>query len=334
MGQSFRGLHLVKMLPFREVLLACLLGLSVEAIKPLYHHPVYNMPVYAHQPLGYSIPSKTQVQKITPYAGNGDKGVHFWSMLCQVAHRPVAKLWDAFDADTDGLISFNEMNGASSCAYDGPTRECYWVAVMAPEILRKSISDGPVVGDGPGEDAAEMILYMLMDQVRPLFYKWDLNNDNVLDMDEFFNFAHSMFDAAEFYHISTRGYYDSDGNTDPLNPDEGTFPRRWTVITQDEWDCKQNSDFTGLDPENCDPDNTQTLIEDMDGNNGDGELTLWEWFDVLANFQRKAKNSNHFEDYCKSFTPYSTEEFGGFYEPVNGGENGGENGGDTELPAA
>ena len=116
------------------MLLALSLGLGAESAKVLYHHPVYNLPVYAHQPLTHAVtPSK---KAVTTYAKDAKKeNVHFSSIMCQVDHREVAKLWDAIDLNTDGLIGFNDINFASSY----PVIYDTFLAIMMPEVTRRAV---------------------------------------------------------------------------------------------------------------------------------------------------------------------------------------------------
>jgi len=272
-------------------------GLGAESAKVLYHHPVYNLPVYAHQPLTHAAtPSK---KAVTTYAKK--ENVHFSSIMCQVDHREVAKLWDFVDLNTDGLIGFNDMDFASRHPIIGET----FLGIMMPEVTRRSVYETD------GEDIAEIVGYQLKGQVQSLFHKCDSNNDNILDMDEFYQFAHLMYDAADFYHIAARNALSDGGNELANLSPPNKIPKSFGVITQEEWDCTQNPAGTGLEPENCPLDNSQTRIETMVGNNGDSELTLWEYFDVFAHFYKKAKASVHFDDYCKNYVPYDTSDFVG-----------------------
>ena len=61
--------------------------------------------------------------------------VHFSSIMCQVDHREVAKLWDAIDLNTDGLIGFNDINFASSY----PVIYDTFLAIMMPEVTRRAV---------------------------------------------------------------------------------------------------------------------------------------------------------------------------------------------------
>ena len=115
--------------------LALTLGLVAESAKVLYHHPVYNLPVYAHQPWTHAATPK---KAVTTYAKNAKKeNVPFSSRMCQVDHREVAKLWDDFDLNTDGLIGFHDMRVASTYPIieDIESRK----GIMMPEIIRRAI---------------------------------------------------------------------------------------------------------------------------------------------------------------------------------------------------
>ena len=79
-------------------------------------------------------------------------------------------------------------------------------------------------------------------------------------MDEFYRFAHLMYDAADFYHVAARNAL-SDGGSEMANfspPD--SIPKSFGVITQEEWDCTQNPAGTGLELENCPIDKSQTRV--------------------------------------------------------------------------
>ena len=114
------------------MLLALTLGLGAESAKVLYHHPVYNLPVYAHQPWTHAATPK---KALTTYAKK--ENVHFSSLMCQVDHREVAKLWDDFDLNTDGLIGFNDIHLASTYLIieDTGSRK----GIMMPEIIRRAM---------------------------------------------------------------------------------------------------------------------------------------------------------------------------------------------------
>ena len=62
--------------------------------------------------------------------------------MCHVPHRKIVALWNAFDGDVNGYISFTEVNKASLCDLDddgNPDTNCEWVlGVMAPEIAHRA----------------------------------------------------------------------------------------------------------------------------------------------------------------------------------------------------
>ena len=96
----------------------------------------------------------------------------------------------------------------------------------------------PNFADGQGD----AIMEALIGEVMSLFHKCDANNDNIMNMDEFFVFAQHMYDASGFFFRSTRDHLDGNGD-----PDDSDFD----VITQNEWDCAQNEDGDGLDYPKC-----------------------------------------------------------------------------------
>jgi len=276
------------------------MGLA-QGLTPLYHHPVYNTPVYAshHVPMVYAHPvhqpAVAKKTAVTTYASGGGKnkgpGIAFWYDMCHVPHRKIVALWNAFDGDVNGYISFTEVNKASLCALgdeENPDTNCKWVVdVMEPEIAHRAEWDGQ--GDA--------IMEALIGEVMSLFHKCDANNDNIMNMDEFYVFAQHMYDAASFFFRSTRDHLDENGDGDDTDFD---------VITQNEWDCAQNEDGDGLDYPKCisNAADGQILIEDMVGNaDGDDELTLWEYFAVAKDLYAKAQNSIHFDAYCSGYNP-------------------------------
>ena len=77
-----------------------------NALTPLYHHPVYNLPVYSSSDT--NVVSK-KVDKVTPYWGGQSRvftgfGYRFMNEFCEVEHRPMANLFNAFD--TNGVNSY------------------------------------------------------------------------------------------------------------------------------------------------------------------------------------------------------------------------------------
>jgi len=290
-----------------EVLSACLFMGLAQGLKPLYHHPVYNMPVYAnhHMPMVYAQPvnqpavakktaeskRNTQLSFRTTYASQKAPGIAFWYDMCHVPHRKIVALWNAFDRDVNGYISFTEVNKASLCDLadaDNADTNCEWIVdVMEPEIAPRAEYDGQ-------EDA---IMEAMIGEVMSLFHKFDANNDNIMNMDEFFGFAQHMYDASAFFLRSTRAHLDATGA-----PDDTGFD----VIEQKEWDCAQNEDGDGLEYPKCNSNaaDGQILIADMVGNaDGDNVLTLWEYFAVAKNLYAKAQASVHFDAYCSGYKP-------------------------------
>ena len=118
--------------------MVCLLGcasLAMEMVKPLYHHPVYNLPVYPYQPY-----AAMQHPAITTYKKSDDPGTYFWMDICHIPHRKIAALFSAFDTDFNGIISFPEINQASLCqVLEADDANCHFVHdVMGDEIEARS----------------------------------------------------------------------------------------------------------------------------------------------------------------------------------------------------
>jgi len=274
-----------------EVLSACLFMGLAQGLKPLYHHPVYNMPVYAnhHVPMVYAHhvnqPVMAKKTAVTTYASGAGPGIAFWYDMCHVPHRKIVALWNAFDNNTNGYISFTEVNAASLCDLadaDNADTNCEWIVdVMEPEIAPRAEYAGH----------EDNIMEAMIGEVMSLFHKVDANNDNIMNMDEFFGFAQHMYDASAFFLRSTR---------------EHAVDTSFDVIEQKEWDCAQNEDGDGLDYPQCNSKAAegQILIADMVGNaDGDDVLTLWEYFAVAKNLYAKAQASVHFDAYCSGYNP-------------------------------
>ena len=64
--------------------------------------------------------------------------------MCHVPHRKIVGLWNAFDKDINGYISFTEVNKASLCnladsAIVAYNPNCDWILdVMEPEIAHRA----------------------------------------------------------------------------------------------------------------------------------------------------------------------------------------------------
>jgi len=270
----------------KEVLVTCLLGsLSAQAmnVKPLYHHPVYNVPVYPYH--GYALATAKQAPqtKVTTYAKASNAGTHFWETFCKISDRDIKGLFSWFDTDHNGIVSFPELNFASLCnVLEGEDEHCGWIheSHLGEEVEAWSEWDG--------QD--QYMKREIVASVLELFHHFDHNDDNLLNMDEFWEFGSGLYDTWNFAHYSTRDLSNLD--------EEG---EAFDVITQDEWDCIQNVEEDGLDYPQCNPSpaNGQLLIEELVGNDDhDDELTLWEFFAVQAHFLKEAHNSVHWYDYC------------------------------------
>ena len=87
--------------------------------------------------------------------------------------------------------------------------------------------------------------------VLELFHHFDHNDDNLLNMDEFWEFGSGLYDTWDFARYATRDLSNLD--------EEG---EAFDVITQDEWDCIQNVEEDGLDYPQCNPSaaNGQLLV--------------------------------------------------------------------------
>jgi len=249
--------------------------------------------------------------------------LRFWPSFCLASRRDMAALWQAFDTDANGLITLNEVAAAAMC---NPTGGDALVrkAPLSPQVsqyigdlsenckwLSGDIDSKQPLGryltwygeyDGHGDYAGLLLASKLLD----LFQGADINNDNCLDMNEFWTFGSHLWDGAHFFLISTRTL-DEDG----IPEIEGE-----SKISQTEWDCAQNADEDGHDLDNCNPsESQQLLLSAMPGNNLDGDsetLNLPEFKSIWNTMLLKAKASPFFDGYCKNWAasglPFMGEE--------------------------
>lgn len=270
----------------KEVLVTCLLGsLGAQGmnVKPLYHHPVYNVPVYPYH--GYAVAAAKQAPqtKVTSYAKVSNHGTHFWQAFCWESDRKIAELFSYFDLDHNGIVSFPELNSASLCnVLEAEDEHCNWIhdTHLGDEIVQWSEYDG--------QD--QYMKREVVEHVLELFHHYDHNDDNLLNMDEFWEFGNGLYDTWNFAHYATR-------DITHIDEEEEDFD----IITQDEWDCIQTVEEDGLEYPQCNPSpaNGQLLIEELVGNDDhDDHLTLWEFFAVKAHLLKQAKASVHWYEYA------------------------------------
>jgi len=263
-----------------QVLLLCLLGLLKlgNALTPLYHHPVYNLPVYSSS------------DKVTPYwGGRGNVftgfGYHFLAEFCEVHHRPMANLFKAFDTNGDGRVTFNEVSTASLCNVLAVDEKCDWVFVLYKDDV--GTPGGHVALREDYNDHAEFVRGRLVKIVFNMFNKFDSSNDNVLFMDEFFLFGDALFTAELFYRKATRDNRNLD--VDAAGHEE---------IDQNEWNCKPDADgkyWNGTDGAECN-------LSNYDLTHFGGEtMDLDEFSDWFNGAHKDAHKSSYWDGYCKNY---------------------------------
>jgi len=246
--------------------------------------------------------------------------LRFWRSFCMVSNRDMASAWDAFDMDKNGLISQNEIAAASMCPFGfEPFRKrkapkkpvSQYIAETEPNCNWIEGDNGPsqmgmyifwrssIEQFGGGYLGMEKMAGKLLD----LFHATDFNNDNSLDMNEFWTFSSHLWDSLEFYLYSTRN---------PADEQDLTYDK----ISQLEWDCPAQEILSS----SCNPSEAQQLLlSEMPGNNMDSDpnsLNLAEFKLVFNDLLLKAKNSPYFEGYCKNWAPPSLESF----SPTDDGE--------------
>merc|ERR1712241_1556437 len=285
----------------KQLLLLSLLGLSqgfrlTQGFTPL----VTNL---------YSPYIPVQQQSLTTsYAiTSSAKPLRFWQSLCMVSQRDMASLFDGFDMDKNGLISQNEIAAASLCSSSLDTRKrkapvSQYLAETEPNCDWLNGASGPSQiyhyiywrAVSVGSQGVFASIYKLDGQFLDLFHATDINNDNCLDMNEFWNFGSHLWDSIEFYIRSTSN---PDDEEDPLGD----------RISQLELNC------FGQDISECNPnEGQQILLSEMPNMDGDpNSLNLAEFKSAIHDWRLKAKNSPYFEGYCKNWALPPLESFYG-----------------------
>jgi len=232
--------------------------------------------------------------------------LRFWDSFCLVSRRNIAAIWDVFDTDGNGLVDQSEIAAASLCnplvrkrKAPGQTVSQYF-ATFEPNCKWLLGQHQPLgrylMWYGEYDGQAFYAMYLLAGKLNDLFHISDVDNDNCLDMNEFWTFGSHLWDSAQFFLMSTREMDESG---------EGPLEEDMDKISQIEWDCPQNADETGHDPENCNPkEGQQLLLSEMPGNNMDNDkdsLNLSEFKWVYSHLLMKAKNSPYWEGFCRNW---------------------------------
>jgi len=269
---------------FKEILALCLVAHVATAIpqwnywtyhQPLVYQPLAHtqpMPVYSFQHFksaitGHMGPQKvTTYNKVLPYAIDFDDP-RFFIEFCEDNFRYFGIGFDLMDLNKDGKVSYSEVSHFTDD--EGEWQNFVYKTATNLNIKHAYESDDLTV------------LYAKVGSLAASrFNEYDKNNDNVLDMAEFFDYLAMVYDAVAFY---TRALRDLDGDND--------------LIEQKEWDCT----YYQIDHDECDVDAyEQTLISGMIGNDGDSVLTFDEFRNVMKFYKQVAKQFERLEIFCQN----------------------------------
>jgi len=294
----------------KQLLLLSLLGLSQGFRLSQGFTPLVKSLYFPYIPVQQQSP-------VTSYASTSSASpLRFMLSFCMVSQRDMASAFDGFDMDKNGLISQNEIAAASLC-YGGGRRKreapvkpvsqylaetepnCDWLYLEenAPsQILHYIYWRAVSAGNPGGMQSMEKLAGKFLD----LFHATDANNDNALDMNEFWSFGSHLWDSIEFYLISASN---PDDEEDPLGD----------KLSQLELNC-----FT-QDISECNPiEGQQLLLSEMPNMDSDpNSLNLAEFKLAYNDWLLKAKNSPYFEGYCKNWAlPAWETMFGAGEEPA------------------
>jgi len=285
----------------KQLLLLSLLGLSQGFRLTQGFTPLVKNLYFPYIPV-------QQQSLTTSYAlTSSAKPLRFWQSLCMVSQRDMASLFDSFDMDKNGLISQNEIAAASLCSSSLDTRKrkapvSQYLAETEPNCDWLNGASGPSQiyhyiywrAVSVGSQGVFASIYKLDGQFLDLFHATDINNDNCLDMNEFWNFGSHLWDSIEFYIRSTSN---PDDEEDPLGD----------KMSQLELNC-----FGQIISE-CNPnEGQQLLLSEMPNMDGDpNSLNLAEFKSAIHDWRLKAKNSPYFEGYCKNWALPPLESFYG-----------------------
>jgi len=268
----------------KEIIALCLVAHVANAIpqwnywtyhQPLVYQPLAHtqpMPVYSFQHFksaitGHMGPQKvTTYNKVLPYAIDFEDP-RFFIEFCEDNLRFYGLGFDKMDLNKDGKVSYAEVSHYTD---DEDEWEDFLEYTLGTDLFderqEEDVDDWSYFYAKVGSMAAAR------------FNEHDRNNDNVLDMAEFFDYLTMVYDAASFY---TRALRDVDGDND--------------LIEQKEWDCS----YDQLHDEECDLDSyEQTLISGMIGNDGDSVLTFDEFRNVMSFYKQVAKQFENLEVFC------------------------------------
>jgi len=260
------------------LVLSCLLATQFVDSKPQwqywpqlyqpYHYTQYALPIYSQNYLTEAavtghFPGTNQ--KVTPYWGavNFDSPRYF-KAFCEEKNRKFGSLFNDFDENGDGQVTFGEVNRASQ------------ETNAAPMTKLGTAWDND-------DELSDEIKTKIKAIILPKFNAADADNDQSLDMNEFADYATILYDAIGFYEKALRDRLTTSATFD----DE--------KIAQNEWDCTA----TDLAAGSCIPNvYDQTLIADMVGNDGDSMLSFAEYRNVMQFYKNVAQQQGSWTQYC------------------------------------
>lgn len=230
--------------------------------------PVYSFQHFKSAITGHMGPQKvTTYNKVLPYAIDFDDP-RFFIEFCEDNFRYYGIGFDLMDLNKDGKVSYSEVSHFTD---DEDEFESFMYEIetsLQDERQEEDTDDYEVLFAKVGSLAASR------------FNEYDKNNDNVLDMAEFFDYLAMVYDAVAFY---TRALRDLDGDND--------------LIEQKEWDCT----YYQIYDDECDIDAyEQTLISGMIGNDGDEVLTFDEFRNVMSFYKQVAKQFEKLDVFCQN----------------------------------
>jgi len=260
------------------LVLSCLLATQCVDSKPQwqqwpqlyqpYHYTQYALPIYSQNYLKEAavtghFPGTNQ--KVTPYTAVKDTlPARYFQAFCEEKTRKFGGLFDAFDENGDGQVTYSEATKASLETNAAPMT-----------TLEKAWDND----DDLSADIKKKIKAIILPKFKPA----DANHDQSLDMNEFAHYATVLYDAIGFYEIALRDRQ----TASPTFDDE--------KIAQNEWDCTQKQ----IKDAKCIPHvYDQTKIEDMVGNNGDKMLDFAEYKDVMQFYKNIARQQGTWPQYC------------------------------------
>jgi len=274
----------------KEILVACLVAHVAHAspqwnywtyTQPVVHQPVVHQPLvytqqwpvtYTYQHFKAALTGTLGTQKVTtynkviPYAVDFEDP-RFFIEFCEPPNRYFGLGFHAMDKNNDGKVSFNEMSELTNADESDWRTFMYTIETELQDEIQEEEGD------------YELMFAYTQQLAQTRFNDYDKNNDNILDMNEFFGYLSMIQDAVAFYF---RALKDSNGDNN--------------LISQNEWDCTHDQ----IEDDDCDPDKyDQTLISGMIGNNGDSALTFDEYRNVMSFYKQVAQQFEKFEYFCQ-----------------------------------